>query len=68
MLQGQLPVDMLEKANALIKAWRSAGRPVIFANFALGSNYEAVSESNRLTVNVSKSGFFREPKPVAGLD
>lgn len=68
VLADNLPADMLDRANALIRAWRSTGRPVIFPNFALGPNYESVHETNMLTVNVSKSGFFREPTPVAGLD
>jgi nicotinamidase-related amidase len=68
ILKDTLPKDMLEKANTLIRTWRKTNRPVIFANFCLGPNYEAVSETNILTGNISKSGFFREPTPVQGLD
>jgi nicotinamidase-related amidase len=68
VLADTLPSDMLDRANALIKAWRSTERPIIFANFALGANYESVKETNMLTVNISKSGLFREPIPVAGLE
>jgi nicotinamidase-related amidase len=68
VLADNLPSDMLDRANALIKAWRSTGRPVIFANFALGSGYESVNQTNMLTVNISKTGLFREPTPVAGLE
>ncbi|WP_253721038.1 cysteine hydrolase family protein [Bdellovibrio bacteriovorus] len=67
-LAGHLPPDMLDRANALIKAWRTTGRPVIFANFALGPHYESVTEKNMLTMNIQKMGLFREPTPVAGLD
>lgn len=68
VLAGNLPTDMLDRANALIRAWRNTGRPIVFANFALGSNYESVSETNMLTVNISKMGLFREPTPVTGLE
>ena len=63
VLKDHLPGDMLDRANSLVSSWRKTGRPVIFANFALGSNYEAVSESNMLTVNISKAGLFQESKP-----
>lgn len=68
VLKDSLPTDMLDRANALIKAWRKTGRPVVFANFSLGTNYESVNEKNMLTVNISKAGIFREPTPVAGLE
>lgn len=68
VLAGKLPTDMLDRANALIRAWRNTGRPIVFANFALGSNYESVSENNMLTVNISKTGLFREPTPMSGLE
>ncbi len=68
VLADKLPTDMLDRANALIGAWRSTGRPVVFANFALGSNYESVNEKNMLTVNISKTGLFREPTPMTGLE
>lgn len=68
VLAQNLPADMLDRANALIKKWRGTGRPVIFANFALGPNYESVHKNNMLTVNISKTGLFREPTPVSGLD
>lgn len=59
---------MLERANTLIGAWRGIGRPIAFANFALGSNYESVSNKNMLTLNIAKSELFREPTFVTGLD
>jgi nicotinamidase-related amidase len=68
VLADNLPKDMLDRANKLIWDWRKSGRPVVFANFALGTNYESVSMTNRLTVNISKSGLFRDPTPVLGLD
>lgn len=68
VLADNLPTDMLDRANALIRAWRSTGRPIIFAHFALGSHYESVNEKNRLISNISKTGLFREPTPVAGLE
>jgi nicotinamidase-related amidase len=68
VLADSLPADMLDRANALIRAWRSTERPVIFAHFALGTHYESVSEKNMLTVNISKTGLFREPIPVSGLE
>lgn len=68
VLAGTLPRDMLDRANSLIRAWRNLRRPIVFANFALGPHYEAVHKNNRLTVNISKTGLFREPTPVAGLE
>ena len=68
VLADNLPADMLDRANALIRAWRGAGRPIVFANFALGSNYESVHENNMLTKNISKVELFREPTPVTGLE
>lgn len=68
VLADKLPTDILNRANALIRAWRSTGRPIVFANFALGSNYELVNEKNLLAVNISKTGLFREPTPVTGLE
>jgi nicotinamidase-related amidase len=58
---------LLDQTNMLIASWRSTGRPVIFANFALGANYEAACDRNRLVSNLTATGRFREPKPVAGL-
>jgi nicotinamidase-related amidase len=58
---------LLDRANALISMWRSTGRPVIFANFALGADYEAASDHNQLVSNLKGTGLFREPRPVAGL-
>lgn len=43
---------MLDRANALIKAWQSTGGQIIYANFALAANYESVNETNMLTVNI----------------
>lgn len=68
VLADKLPTDMLDRANSLIGLWRSTGRPLVFANFALGSKYESVNENNMLTVNISKTGLFREPTPAAGLE
>ena len=68
VLAGNLPNDMLDRANELIRAWRSTGRPIVFANFALGPHYESVSETNRLMVTISQTGLFRKPTPMAGLD
>jgi nicotinamidase-related amidase len=68
LLSESIPADLLGRANALIGAWRSIGRPIAFANFALGSNYESVNENNFLTMNIRKTELFREPTPVTGLD
>lgn len=68
VLADNLPTDMLHRANSLIRVWRKTGRPIVFANFALGSNYESVHEKNMLTTNISKTGLFREPTHATGLD
>lgn len=68
VLKDFLPKDMLERANALTKAWRQTGRPVVFANFVLGPNYEFVSENNQLMMNIKKMGIFREPTLAPGLE
>jgi nicotinamidase-related amidase len=57
----------LERTNKLLHAWRSTQRPVVFANFCLGPNYEHVNENNRLIAGVGQTGYFRDPTPVAGL-
>ncbi|GAA0294924.1 hypothetical protein GCM10009087_00820 [Sphingomonas oligophenolica] len=58
---------LLDQANLLIASWRPTGRPVIFANFALGVDYEAASDRNRLVTNLTTTGRFRDPQPAAGL-
>ncbi|PSJ57163.1 cysteine hydrolase [Mesorhizobium soli] len=59
---------LLDRANALIRTWRTTGRPVVFANFALGPKYESVNEHNRLVANIRETGLFREPTPANDLD
>ncbi|MBO9666522.1 MAG: cysteine hydrolase [Bdellovibrio sp.] len=67
-LAGVLPNDMKDRANMFISDWRKTGRPVIFANMAMGANYEAVNPHNLLTVNVSNAGLFREAAPRTVLE
>lgn len=68
LLFGDEKPALLDRANALIHQWRSMGRPVIFANFALGHRYEMANADNQLVSGLTTTGLFREPKPVDGLD
>jgi nicotinamidase-related amidase len=58
---------LIDRCNELIRQWRGTGRPVIFANFCLGANYEHVAPSNRLMSSIVPTGRFKEARPVAGL-
>ena len=66
VLADNIPPDLLDRTNSLIAAWRSTRRPVIFANFAV--NYDGPNENNFLITNIMKTGLFREPTPVHGLN
>ena len=68
ILFGEQPSPLLDRCNALIRRWRSTGRPVLFPNFALGEDYEhAPPASNRQITPYLASGRFRTGLPVAGL-
>lgn len=66
VLASDIPPDLLDRTNSLIVAWRTTGRPVVFANFAV--NYNAPNDNNMLITNIMRTGLFREPTPVPGLD
>jgi len=66
ILADNIPTDLLDRTNSLIAKWRVSGNPVIFANFAI--DYGSRHENNMLINNIKKTGFFRDPAPVSGLD
>ena len=66
ILADHIPADMLDRTNSLISDWRVTGNPVVFANFAI--DYCSPHENNMLISNIMKTGFFRDPAPVSGLD
>lgn len=68
LLFGDRRPPLLDRCNALIGQWRTTGRPVVFANFSLGPNYEAVSPGNRLVTGLTATGLFRGDAPAPGLD
>lgn len=68
ILFGEQPSPLLDRCNALIRRWRSTGRPVFFPNFSLGAGYEhAPPASNRQITPYLPSGRFRTGLPVEGL-
>jgi len=68
ILFGEQPSPLLDRCNALIRRWRSTGRPVLFPNFSLGEGYEhAPPASNRQITPYLASGRFRTGLPVTGL-
>ena len=66
ILANDVPTDLLDRTNSLIARWRDTENPTIFANFAV--DYETPCENNMLISNIMKTGFFRDPAPVTGLD
>lgn len=68
MLPSEVVPDLLDRANRLIEAWRGTERPIVFANVALGADYELANAANMLITNSVRSGLFREPTPAAGLE
>jgi len=67
ILFGQQPSPLLDRCNALIRRWRTTGRPVFFPNFFLGENYEHSSAANRLMSSIVPTGKFRNALPMQGL-
>jgi nicotinamidase-related amidase len=68
ILFGDQPSPTLERCNRLIETWRETGRPIVFANFTLGSAYEhAPPATNRQIAPFVALGRFRSGSPVAGL-
>jgi nicotinamidase-related amidase len=67
ILFGEQPSALLDKCNALIRRWRTTGRPVLFPNFFLGQDYEHASKSNRLISSIVPTGRFRNALPMTGL-
>jgi nicotinamidase-related amidase len=67
ILFGEQPSPLLDKCNALIRRWRTTGRPVLFPNFFLGETYEHVSPNNRLISSIAPTGYFRNALPMTGL-
>lgn len=67
ILFGQQPSPLLDRCNALIRRWRSSGRPVFFPNFFLGENYERAAPGNRLISSIVPTGKFRSAEPMTGL-
>jgi nicotinamidase-related amidase len=68
VLFGDARPPLLDRANDLITGWRRTGRPLLFANFALGPNYEWAHPDNQLTAGLRNTGLFRDPTPVEGLN
>jgi nicotinamidase-related amidase len=66
ILKDEIPADLLERTNSLIAEWRPTGNPIAFANFAI--DYGSRHENNMLIGNIMKTGFFRDPEPVRGLN
>jgi len=66
ILANDIPADLLGRTNSLIADWRSTGNPTVFANFAIAS--ASRHENNMLVSNIMKTGCFRDPAPVEGLD
>ncbi|NEI74379.1 isochorismatase family protein [Rhizobium lusitanum] len=66
ILQNDIPADLLGRTNSLIADWRTTGSSVVFANFAI--DYGSSHENNMLINNIMKTGFFRDPAPVDGLN
>lgn len=67
ILFGEQTTPLLEKCNALIRGWRTTGRPVLFPNFFLGEQYELASADNRLISAIVPTGRFRNALPMKGL-
>ena len=67
ILFGEQPSPLLDECNALIRRWRTTGRPVVFPNFFLGAGYEHVSANNRLMTSIAPTGRFRNALPMTGL-
>lgn len=67
ILFGDQPSPLLDRCNALIRDWRSTGRPVSFPNFFLGTAYEHAARSNRLISSIVPTGRFRSALPMQGL-
>jgi nicotinamidase-related amidase len=67
ILFGEQPSPLLDKCNALIRTWRTTGRPVMFPNFFLGEVCEHASENNRLISSIVPTGYFRNALPMPGL-
>jgi nicotinamidase-related amidase len=68
ILFGEQPSPLLDRCNALIRRWRTTGRPVLFPNFSLGEEYEhAPPATNRQISPYLPSGRFRTGLPVEGL-
>ena len=67
ILFGEQPSPLLDECNALLRRWRSTGRPVIFPNFFLGEQYEQASRNNRLIASLVPTGRFRNALPMNGL-
>lgn len=66
ILASDVPTDLLDRTNSLIARWRDTENPTIFANFAI--DYRSPCENNMLISNIMKTGYFRDPAPVTGLD
>jgi nicotinamidase-related amidase len=67
ILFGDQPSPLLENCNALIRRWRTTGRPLLFPNFFLGEKYEHASKNNRLISSIVPTGRFRNAQPMKGL-
>lgn len=67
ILFGEQHSPLLDRCNALIRRWRTTGRPVLFPNFFLGENYEHASKANRLISSIVPTGRFRNALPMKGL-
>lgn len=67
ILFGEHASPLVDQCNALIRRWRTTGRPVMFPNFFLGEEYQLASRSNRLISSIVPTGKFRSALPVAGL-
>lgn len=67
ILFGEQHSPLLDKCNALIRRWRSTGRPLLFPNFFLGENYEHASKNNRLISSIVPTGRFLNSLPMKGL-
>lgn len=67
ILFGDQQSPLLDKCNALIRRWRTTGRPVFFPNFFLGENYEHAEKNNRLISSIVPTGRFRNALAMTGL-
>ncbi|MGO4175873.1 cysteine hydrolase family protein [Bosea sp. TAF32] len=68
ILFGEQPSPLLGRCNALIRRWRSTGRPIFFPNFSLGGGHEhAPPTSNRQITPYLPTGRFRTGLPAKGL-